>query len=71
MQFQSVSFIVQRSERTAERKLANFAREMGVNPNLILERTNALVDAHRQELSTFIASWPKHSLIRQLGEALS
>jgi 7-cyano-7-deazaguanine synthase in queuosine biosynthesis len=57
--------------RTAQRKLANFARDVGATPDLIVRHTNTLVDTHRRELVNFIASCPKDSLVRELGEALS
>jgi hypothetical protein len=57
--------------RTVDRKLANFARDVGANLSSVVQRTDTLVDGHQKELASFLASRPKHSQIRQLGEALS
>jgi hypothetical protein len=57
--------------RTAKRKIESFARDMEVDPIIMMKNTDALVQNHREELSHFIASRHQHSLVRQLGEALS
>jgi hypothetical protein len=57
--------------RTADRKIAAFARILQVDPQVTMRSTNALVEAHGQELSNFIKSRSPNSLVRQLAEAIS
>jgi len=56
--------------RTAERQVANFARDFHLDPQEVSQKVDRLIEVHGRELRSFVKSRPANSIIREFGEAL-
>jgi 7-cyano-7-deazaguanine synthase in queuosine biosynthesis len=56
--------------RTAERQVANFARDFHLDPQEVSKKVDRLIEAHGRELRAFVNRRPANSIIREFGEAL-